>query len=418
MEILHTDQIIKVQRDTTPDYNSQNPLIKILDLIEAFKLCAEREFYLPDTLQWLFPISKLELYGPSGSDENNLDPKTQDSKTDFQKQNVRRFDNSDTVIIRGMARAGDWTGPFLHISYRGDTDSRLAEAANFNLPEQIKLWLKIGSNISPQLITVPYNPENNRFEVELWGYPGNDFANQLAADPKARRAFTDGLILARPDLIKGTADDFAQGNVGNQPIATVFPDHALHPILPLHLEIAWTTENQNVWDSNGGANYHYEFNMIVRGFGNYIARGMSENPHGGLGLLEYRNLLSNYGRFSGSGDLGRTLEEWNFDAFGKKSSGGKREDFMAVDYMDLHVITAKAGIGLHRHRDNSEIFLMMDGEAYMIVGDWCKLPQRERCLEVRKLKAGHFAMLKGGNLHGLINHLDLELSLFMFGGYD
>jgi hypothetical protein len=54
----------------------------------------------------------------------------------------------------------------------------------------------------------------------------------------------------------------------------------------------------------------------------------------------------------------------------------------------------------------------------MVVGDWCKMPERERCFEVRPLQSGHMAMLKGGNLHGLMNLTDEDASLFMFGGYD
>ena len=27
----------------------------------------------------------------------------------------------------------------------------------------------------------------------------------------------------------------------------------------------------------------------------------------------------------------------------------------------------------------------------MVVGDWCKMPDRERCLEVRTLRSGHLA---------------------------
>ena len=46
---------------------------------------------------------------------------------------------------------------------------------------------------------------------------------------------------------------------------------------------------------------------------------------------------------------------------------------------------------------------MMEGRGYMVVGDWCKMSQRERCFEVRTLRPGHFALLKGGNLHGLIS---------------
>ena len=129
-------------------------------------------------------------------------------------------------------------------------------------------------------------------------------------------------------------------------------------------------------------------------------------------------LLSNYGRFAGSGELSRGLQSWNFNAFGKKDGTGLVEPFMAVDYMDLHILMPECGIGLHRHRDNQEVFLMMEGRGYMVVGDWCKMPQRERAFEVRTLRAGHFALLKGGNLHALMNATDENIALFMFGGYD
>lgn len=91
---------------------------------------------------------------------------------------------------------------------------------------------------------------------------------------------------------------------------------------------------------------------------------------------------------------------------------------MAVDYLDLHIVKGSSGIGLHRHRDNQEVFLMMQGQGVMVVGDWAEFPGRERCFEVRTLRAGHFAMLKGGNLHGLMNPTDEDPHLFMFGGYD
>ena len=62
-------------------------------------------------------------------------------------------------------------------------------------------------------------------------------------------------------------------------------------------------------------------------------------------------------------------------------------------------------------------------EDYLYTDVWvestgCKMPQRERLFEVRTLRAGHFAMLKGGNLHGLMNATDEDIHLFMFGGYD
>lgn len=415
MFIVHSDTVFKVEPGTTPAYDRGNPLLKLINLLEKVKLAAERDFYLRDHLQYLFPFESLDSYGPQGADANNLDPTQQDNKTDFQKQNVRDFRTTDTFLIRGLVTVGDWTGPFLRVSYRGGPDSRLSVAANHQLGEKIKLWIKVAVE-TPALIIVPYNPLSDRYEVEIWGYPGTDLRSQL--DEKGRNALDQGGLIVRTDLVHGNQADFNREGLNDLDIRQVAPDHTMHPILPLHIELAWADFNGKIWDSQAGANYHYEFNMLLRGWDNFLGTGISPNPHGGVGFLEYRNLLSNYGRYLTTKELGRQLESWNFNAFGNKNHANSWENFFAVDYMDLHILKPSCGIGLHRHRDNQEVFLMMAGRGYMVVGDWCKMPQRERCFEIRTLRSGHFAMLKGGNLHALMNTTDEDASLFMFGGYD
>jgi hypothetical protein len=416
MNIVHSDAIFRVEPGTTPNYNQHNSMMKLVDTIEKVRLAAERECYLTEHLQYLFAVKHLEMYGPSSPNEGLFDPTQQDVKTDFQKQNVRDFLMADTYLLRGWVAINDWTAPFLRISYRGGPTSRLASAAGNRLGNRIKLWLKVGSVSSPSLISVPYNPETHRYEVELWGYGGDGLLGQL--DTRGRAAIDRGELLLRTDLLRGRLDDFARDGMSDKYVVQVMPESTMHPILPLHIEIAWTDEEERVWDSQGGSNYHYEFNMLLRGWDNYLGVGMSANPHGGIGYLEYRNLLSNYGRYAGRGELGRALEAWNFDAFGRKDHGNRREDFFALEYMDLHILKGNAGIGLHRHRDNQEAFFLMEGRGLMVVGDWCKSNERERCFEVRTLRPGHMAMLKGGNLHGLINVLDEDAALLMFGGYD
>src|SRR4028119_1361112 len=416
MFIVHSDSVFKVEPGTTPDYNRGNPLLKLLNLLERAQLGAEREFYLRDQLQYLFPFKSLESYGPQGGDANILGPTQQDNKTDFQKQNVRDFRSTDTFLIRGLVSVGDWTGPFLRISYRGGPDSKLSTAANQQLGEKIKLWIKVADVATSSLITVPYNPLSDRYEVEIWGYPGADLRSQL--DDKGRNAFDRGELIVRTDLVHGSLSDFNREGLNEQYMVQVAPTNTMHPILPLHIELAWADFSEKIWDSLGGANYQYEFNMIVRGWDNFLGTGISPNPHGGIGFLEYRNLLSNYGRYSSKNELGRQLNTWNFNAFGTKNHGNGSENFFAVDYMDLHILKPNCGIGLHRHRDNQEIFLMMEGRGFMVIGDWCKMPERERCFEIRTLRSGHLAMLKGGNLHALMNSTDEDASLFMCGGYD
>jgi hypothetical protein len=418
MEILHSE-VVPVRPGTTPDYNQNNPVARLLTLVESAGMAAGREAYPFDQLQYLFPIRSLQLYGPSPPADGVLDPMQQDSKTDFQKQNVSSFQAADTQLIRGIASAGAWTGPFLRVSYRAGPDSVLAGMAHGSLGPSIRLWLRVGRTETATPLTVPYDAATGRYAIELWGWPGTPAELRAALDPRGQAACDSGALIAAPALVPGKASDFLREALEEKFVSEVAPEHAMHPTRVLHIAAAWATADGSIWDSQGGANYQFEFSMVLRGWDNYLGVGTSPNPHGGLGFLEYRNLLSNYGRYAGMRELGRDVPPWSFDAFGRKAQGDRREEFMAVDYMDLHIVRPNAAIGLHRHRDNQEAFMMIgDRAGLMVIGDWAKLPNRERCLEVRTLKPGHLALLKGGNLHGLINPSDEDMMLFMFGGYD
>jgi hypothetical protein len=52
----------------------------------------------------------------------------------------------------------------------------------------------------------------------------------------------------------------------------------------------------------------------------------------------------------------------------------------------------------------------------MVVGDWAQHDDRDRAFEVRTLRAGDLALVKGGGLHALANSLDENVLLFMLGG--
>jgi hypothetical protein len=153
--LVASDTILRVPPGQAPDYNSGNPLIKLLALGEMQRLAAERHFYLTDDLQALLPFSHLDFAGPQGQDADVLDPTRQDNKTDFQKQNVRDFLVTDTYLLRGWVTPRAWKDPetfdpvpdlivpFLKLSYRAGPDSKLAEALG-RLPGQtIRLYLKV-----------------------------------------------------------------------------------------------------------------------------------------------------------------------------------------------------------------------------------------------------------------------------------
>jgi mannose-6-phosphate isomerase-like protein (cupin superfamily) len=421
MTIVSGDKVFTVKPPATIDFKSNNPLAQLMSLLESVDLQAEREHYLLNQVQYLLPFDFLELYGPSGDSWDLTDPRQQDNKEDFQKQNIKEFRCTDTRIARGWAttrgdsNAGDWTGPFLFLSYRAGPDARLSSTAGHSLGASIRVFVRIGNGTGTKF-DVPYNPATGRYELEIWGYGGTDLRGKLG--PKGQAAFDRGGLIGNPTLVPGNYSDFAREALDSRDMRTVAPANVMHPVLPLSVELAWADKTETWWDSKSGANYHYQFNMIYRGWDNFLQVGVSEAPHGGFGFLHFRNVLSNYFAFRGSGDLGRDVEPWMFDANGQKNPAPRHENSMTVDYMDLHILKPECGIGIHRHRDNSEIFFLLSGTGIMVMGDWCQFPDRERSFEIRTMTAGSFSLLKPGNLHALFNVTDEDISLLMFGGYD
>ena len=91
----------------------------------------------------------------------------------------KSFRTSDTYLVRGWATAGDWTGPFLKLSYRGGPDSKLSQASGHRLGSTIRLYLKVRDASTATPLSVPYNEESHCYEIELWGYPGSGLAALL-----------------------------------------------------------------------------------------------------------------------------------------------------------------------------------------------------------------------------------------------
>ncbi|MEU7040926.1 hypothetical protein AB0A77_07685 [Streptomyces varsoviensis] len=414
--IVHSDSVFRVEPGKPPDYESANPLLKLLGLVERSRLAAEREAYEAVSLQYLFPLRWLELYGPSAPDQDRLAAEEQDVKTDFQKQNLRDFRLGDTRAVRGWAATDGWRGPFLQLSYRGGPDSELWRAAG-RLGDAIGLTLSIGGGEAVRL-RAPYDEESDFYTVELWGRGGDGLRERLGE--RGKSSLDTGLLQPRPDLLPGGAADFDRDGLDGQDLRSVSARHPMHPVNPLHVDVRWTADADGSGASDPAeGSVRLGFEMRVRGWDAYLSVGTSPQPHGGVGFLEYRNLFSSYGRPADSGELDRALEPYNLDAFGRKGHpSGEREPFFAVSYMDLHVMDPACGIGLHRHRDNQEAFLMLEGDGLMVIGDWAESGARTRCFEVRRLTAGHLALLKGGQLHGLLNPADQRAALFMFGGYD
>lgn len=414
-KLVHTDSVVRVEPGTTPNYDQDNPLQRLLRIVEETRLAAAREAYDVTSLQYLFPLTWLQTYGPSSPNSDQLDPTQQDTKTDFQKQNVRDFHLGDTCRP-GLGRARATAGPVPAPQLPG----------------------------RPGLVALRRGGRaGRRHRLHLFGAGGcSDHGDgavrcreralcHQALGPLRRRsarlrrrsgvaAIDAGRLQGRSDLEFGSGDEFDRVAVDRRDLREVAPRHLMHPVLPLYVDVRWSAaaDGSGASDPPSGTT-RLGFEMQLRGWNAYLGVGTSGNPHGGVGFAEFRNLFSNYWGYAGSGELARRLEPWNLDALGNKGHrSGDLEPFMAVDYMDLHALEAGCGIGLHRHRDNQEAFFMLDGEGTMIVGDWADSGTRHRCFEVRSLRAGHLAMLRGGNLHALMNPTDRRALLFMFGGYD
>ena len=81
-----------------------------------------------------------------------------------------------------------------------------------------------------QLTFQQLNDESDRYEIEFWGYGGNDLRDLL--DTRGRAAFDRGELVQRPDLIKGSLSDFARAGLDDSYMIEVAPESTMHPILP------------------------------------------------------------------------------------------------------------------------------------------------------------------------------------------
>jgi mannose-6-phosphate isomerase-like protein (cupin superfamily) len=436
-DIARSKLLIGQDGGRRPNYDRNNPVMRLIGKIEGFPLAADRQHYLADSIQYLFPIASLAFYGPSGGGPETADPRGQDNREDFQKQNLREVTLTGVQVARGFAAIGEaWIGSFVSIAFSPSQASPLVGGDGVCRAPHLRLHLKIGDHETTSTIVMPFDEESQLYRVELWALDAGGMPEGLGS--KAQNAW-GSFLLSRPDLVKGTHNDLfgepmhkaradADASGGAVELLNHAPGHTVHPIRTLRLELAFADPAQETWDSHGGRNHRLEFSMNQRGWNGFLSVGRSRNAHGGLGYLEYRNLYSNYfgheqRRRDAAGsdllpELGRDLPDWSFDAYGRRPAPDRRERFMAVDYMDLHILEPDAIIGIHRHRDNQEAFLLMEGKALMVMADWEQRDDRDRAFEIRTIRPGDLSIVKGGQMHALINSLDERALLFMFGGYD
>ena len=99
---------------------------------------------------------------------------------------------------------------------------------------------------------MPYNSASARYDIELWGYNGRDLRGVLGG--RSLDALTRGELQAAPDLLRGTPSEFNREGLNDRDMRQVAAESTMHPILPLHIEVAWSDIDERVWDSKGGSN--------------------------------------------------------------------------------------------------------------------------------------------------------------------
>ena len=73
------ERVLPVPPGTAPNYTKNNPLWRVVEAVEATQLACGLERYVADSLQYLYPIETLALYGPSGDQWQDKDPRVQDN---------------------------------------------------------------------------------------------------------------------------------------------------------------------------------------------------------------------------------------------------------------------------------------------------------------------------------------------------
>jgi hypothetical protein len=71
----------------------------------------------------------------------------------------------------------------------------------------------------PAVLDVPYNSSTDRYEIEIWSYPGSDLRSKLA--PKGAAAMDRGNLITMPTLVQGSFTDFAREGLGGRDMRTV-----------------------------------------------------------------------------------------------------------------------------------------------------------------------------------------------------
>ena len=161
MEILHSE-VVPVRPGTTPDYDQNNPIVRLLALVEGASLAASREAYRFSALQFLFPI-RSRAYGPSPPANDVLDPTLQDNKLDFAKTTPC---SGSIPPLRGLAsRKLGRTVP--QESPIAPDQTRSSPGNRASLGSSIRLWLRVGRNAVPSRSSYRTMPRRGARYVSL-----------------------------------------------------------------------------------------------------------------------------------------------------------------------------------------------------------------------------------------------------------
>lgn len=80
-----------------------------------------------------------------------------------------------------------------------------------------------------------------------------------------------------------------------------------------------------------------------------------------------------------------------------------RTDFKSkVDFMDRVVVPPKSTVGYHKHGENEEMYVVLEGEGTMTIGT-----------EPTRVRKGDMILNPPGGAHGLVNDSDADIDLLI-----
>ncbi len=371
---LTRDAVRRVQPGTTPNYNRGTHCSGSCTLVERTQLAAEREHYL----QRSPAVSVSTSTRSSCTDRREptadiLDPARQDNKTDFQKQNVASFTHGGYDARARVGHHGELdravSAPLVSRRSRFAPCPRRPATPSATAS---RLWLQ-GRRDAGAATARPCRTTRVRsLRDRAVGLSAGDPARATGSARRGRDRPRGAAWRVRT-WSAASLGDFERGRIEDQFMVDVAPD------IPCTRSCRCTSRSRGPNAQADGVGHPARRKLPVRvqhgapRLGPLPQRRHQPEPARRHRLprisepaLELRPLRGHWRARARRCSPGTSTPS----AARAPCRGGR--SFMAVDYMDLHILKPELRHRPAPARDNQEAFLMMEGRGYMVVGDWCQ----------------------------------------------